>query len=101
MHALPDSRDTSARPSVHLVSGDLFGDFERNAVASAHYAAAQRHDKLASDRREWAKERGPLWQRYLAQAILCERKARQHRERAHAILHSPNIGHEPRGSHSQ
>lgn len=24
MHALPDSRDTSARPSVHLVSGDLF-----------------------------------------------------------------------------
>lgn len=26
MHALPDSRDTSARPSVHLVSGDLFGE---------------------------------------------------------------------------
>ena len=25
MHALPDSRDTSARPSVHLVSGALFG----------------------------------------------------------------------------
>jgi hypothetical protein len=25
MHALPDSRDTSARPSVHLVSGDLLG----------------------------------------------------------------------------
>lgn len=25
MHALPDFRDTSARPSVHLVSGDLLG----------------------------------------------------------------------------
>ena len=25
MNALPDSRDTLARPSVHLVSGDLFG----------------------------------------------------------------------------
>ncbi len=31
MHALPDSSDPLARPSVHLVSGDLFGDFERLA----------------------------------------------------------------------
>jgi hypothetical protein len=29
MHALPDSRDTLARPNVHLVSGDLFGGLTR------------------------------------------------------------------------
>lgn len=29
MHALPDFRDTSARPSVHLVSGDLFAKCTR------------------------------------------------------------------------
>ena len=36
MHALPDSRDTSARPSVHLVSGDLFGDYRGHTIADSN-----------------------------------------------------------------
>jgi hypothetical protein len=38
MHALPDSRDTSARPSVHLVSGDLFGALEAQLSPHAKHA---------------------------------------------------------------
>ena len=38
MHAPPDSRDTSARPSVHLVSGDLFGALEAQLSPHAKHA---------------------------------------------------------------
>lgn len=88
--ARTDSKTAPARDAVGIVSSGGFGDFERDAVASAHYAAAERQSKLAADRRQWAQERGPIWQRYLAQAILCERRARQHRERARAIFATPN-----------
>lgn len=38
MHAPPDSRDTSARPSVHPVSGDLFGPLEDKLSPATEHA---------------------------------------------------------------
>ena len=42
MHALPDSRDTLARPSVHLVSGDLLGWLHEKLAAAEKSLAARR-----------------------------------------------------------
>lgn len=96
-HATNDPAERSEpTDAVRVGSGDWFGDFERNAVAVAHREASARQEKAAKDRREWAKERGPIWQRYLAQAILCERRAREHRERATSILRLPNDRDEQR-----
>jgi hypothetical protein len=42
MHALPDSRDTLARPSVHLVSGDLLGWLHEKLAAAEKSLDARR-----------------------------------------------------------
>lgn len=45
LHAFPDSRDTSARPSVHLVSGDLLAVLR--SAEPADFVRVVREEKQA------------------------------------------------------
>lgn len=73
----------------------LFCEFEKSASISAHRATAEKLQKYAEDRRRWAEERGPIWQKYLAAAIKLEGQARRHQDRAQELLQQNSSG-EPR-----
>lgn len=60
---------------------------EISAVISAHEKQAENCDKQAREAREKAASRCILWQRWLKRAIVFERMARQHRDRAKEVAH--------------